>query len=187
MSKRPTSAPKGPPSWCKASAGRPGFTLIELIIYIALTAIVVVVLLRVMLTVMGTREKMETVSTVHQELRFSMDRITQSARNAVSVETGASVFGSSSGSLSLAMGDASVSPTVFSLSGGRIYMRAATGAALPLTSTNMIVDQLQFTNLTASGSSGTVKIQMHAVSAARTVAKESADEMTLETSVSLRQ
>jgi len=172
----------------KKEFSRKGFTLIELIIYIGLTAIVVVSLLRVMLVVVGTREKTETISVVQQELRFAMNRMTTTIHDALDIDVPGSVFDLNNGVLSLTMGDPAADPTIFSLLSNRLHIQEGTSVALPLTSTDMIIDQLRFTNLSAPDTYGTVKIVMHATDAvAGSADKTYTDTMTLETSVSLRQ
>ncbi len=166
---------------------RSGFTLIELTIYIALTAIVVVALLKIMLTVIGSQEKTEMTSHVQQELRMTMDRMTYTARNAVSVNTGSSIFGASGGTLSLAMSGSSINPTVFFLSGSSIYSAEAGTNTGALTSSKILVDELQFTNLTATGASATVKIEVHGTDVVAGGDKTYEDEMGISTSVTLRQ
>lgn len=166
---------------------RRGFTLIELILYIGITAMVVVALTRAMLTILGTRERVESVSSVQQELRFVMDRLTYVARGAVAVETGASLFGTGHSVLALSVRGEPDVPVIFSLSGSAIVMREGTGGVLPLTSRRIIVDELLFEPLTASGGSVVLSIRMHARNAAPELRRDDADEMTLETAVTLRQ
>jgi Tfp pilus assembly protein PilW len=167
---------------------RSGFTLIELIIYIGITAFVVVSVSRVMLTVSGTREKTQVLSSVQQELRIAQDRIAYSIRNALSIDAVNSTFNSNSGALSLNMSGSTMSPTKFSLSGHRIYMREGTSASGALTSTGIIVNRFHVTDLSASNTYGTVKIVMRASDAVTGTGDLTyVDEMVLESSVSLRQ
>ena len=63
--------------------------------------------------------------TVQQEMRFSLDRLSQIAMQATGVNTGSSVFRASGGKLSFAMSDVAVNPTVFFLSGSRMYVSEA--------------------------------------------------------------
>lgn len=167
---------------------RQGFTLIEWILYIGMSAIIVVTLLRVMIAITATREKARTVSTVQQELRFAMDRITATVRNAVDINAVASTFGNDNGVLSLTMNDTSINPTVFSLSANRISIKEGLAAAQSLTASDVLIDRLRFTNLSAVGTNGTVKIAIHGTDAVTGSADPTyTDTFTLETSVSLRQ
>jgi len=168
---------------------RPGFTLIETIVYIGITVMVIVASVHVMLATMGAREKTEIVSAVQQDLRFAMDRIANAILDARDIDTSGSTFGNDSGVLSLTMSgsSAALDPTVFTLSGSRIYIQEGAGVAFPITSPTILVDQLRFTNLSAIDSYGTVKVRIHATDAYAGSDKTYEDKMTLETSVSLRQ
>lgn len=173
--------------FCPAGIRR-GFTLIEMILYIGMSAIIIVALLRVMITISATSEKAQTVSGVQQELRFVMDRVTATARNAVDLNTAGSTFGSDNGILSLTMSGTSITPTIFSLSANRIFIKEGPSAAQPLTSSGVLIHRLHFTNLSAIGTNGTVKIIIHGTDAVAGSADPTyTDTFTLETSVSLRQ
>lgn len=159
-----------------------GFTLVEFILYIAISSIVVVTLTRGVLMLLQTRGKIALSLPVQQELRFATRRITETIRNAVAVNPApASVFGSPNGMLSLAMSGSLRSPTVFSLSGSTIIASEGLTPAIALTSPSIVVQQLQFENFSAPLTPGTVKILIQA--------KDVANQKTfnLETSVSLRQ
>lgn len=166
---------------------RKGFTLIELILYTGITALVVVALTRAMLTILGTRERVESVSSVQQELRFTMDRLTHVVRGASAVETGSSLFGVPEGRLSLTT-RGEERHTLFFLSGGSIVMSEGEGGVpLPLTSRKVSVPELLFQPLTASGGVTVLKVRMHGRDAAPERLDGAADAMILETAVTLRQ
>jgi len=168
---------------------RSGFTLIETIIYTIIVVMIVVVSVRVMLTVMGAREKTKTVSEVQQDLRFSMDRMVNSVIGASAINTGSSVFDNDNGILSLEYSGSSLDPVIYSLSNSGVVVQEGGGSATPVTSSGIYVDQLRFTNLTATGTYGTIKIQIHATDGREGTGgdKTYEDEMSLQTSVSLRQ
>lgn len=166
---------------------RAAFTLIELILYIGLTAMVVVSVMRIMLTVTGTREKTGTLHTVQHELRFVMDTISYTARNAVAVQTGSSVFNSATGTLVLTMSGTGINPTRFFLSGSNVYMQQASASAQALTSSRVLVDRLEFRNRSPANTYGTYRIYIHATDAVQDSDVTYDDDMTLQTTISLRQ
>ncbi|MDD4628778.1 MAG: prepilin-type N-terminal cleavage/methylation domain-containing protein [Candidatus Peribacteraceae bacterium] len=166
---------------------RRGFTLIELIIYIAISAIVVVTLLNVMITVLGVREKTTVRAEVQQNLRYAMDRINATAHDAIGLNTGASTFGSASGVLSFAMTGSTLNPTIFSLSGAQIYIKQGASSAAAITAPGVLVDQFLLTNLSAAGTPATVKVRIHATDAIAGTQAMQTTAMTLETSLTLRQ
>lgn len=166
---------------------RQGFTLIETILYIAISAVVVVSLLNIMVAVLQTRQKAGIGTEVQQNLRYAMDRITLAARSAVGLNTGTSVFGSANGTLSLAMSGSTVNPTVFTLCGTQVCIKEGSSSSAPITGTGVIVDQFQFTNLSAPTFPETVKIVLHGKQPAANTVQTAQSNLTLETSISLRQ
>lgn len=65
-----------------------------------------------------------------------------------------------SSTFSLKMADAAKNPTLFYLSGGALWMQEGTSAAVRLTSSEVTVTVLQFTNVSYASTPGTVRIKM---------------------------
>jgi type II secretory pathway pseudopilin PulG len=123
-----------------------GFTLVEVIIYIAITGMVVSALVGFVFSAASTREKNYSVEEVHANSRFALDRITYFIRLAESVDIGASVFGVDPGVLTLNMPNAVDSPTVISLTqdDGALRVREGTSPVREYILTN---EELRITNL----------------------------------------
>ncbi|MEK7137137.1 MAG: prepilin-type N-terminal cleavage/methylation domain-containing protein [Patescibacteria group bacterium] len=170
----------------KHASVRKGFTMIELILYVALTAIIVVALTRVLLTIIGTRERIESVSVVQQEARFAFNRIITETLRSKAILTGATLFDLQQGSLGLlSSGSGATHTTIFSLSGSTIYVAAGGGDALPLTSSRTNVTELFFHSLSSEHPPRTISIRLHAMDAIEKEGQKM-DEVTFETTVSLR-
>ncbi|MCB9808256.1 hypothetical protein H6770_03275 [Candidatus Peribacteria bacterium] len=148
---------------------RYGFTLLELIVYVGITALVVVSLTNVMITVFETRERTEGVSEVQQTGRFLFDRIRASALAAATFE------GTTSDRLVLNMPEGVLGPIVFSVSEGVVYTRTGEKPAEALTSSLVTVDALIFTVVHDT----VLQIDL-------TISDAKEDSMTLHTSHSLR-
>jgi len=176
---------KGLAESLKYKRQRNGFTLIEIIIYVALASIVLVAVLQSMLLVVGTREQTRGQTDLHYAVRYGLERMRRTAWNAQGVNVAASRFQTNSGVLSLLMSGASLNPTVFSLSGSRVYAREASGTALPLTPPSVRVDQLLFTKLTATGAHATIQILLQATDITKNVPKPA--QVLMRSSVTLRQ
>ncbi len=159
---------------------RHGFTLLEYILYIGLSAAILVAMLRGSLLLIRTRDKLSTLQPIQEELRFTSRILTRTIRNAISINTSTSTFGSDNGVLSVTLSDPTVSPTIFTLQNGFILMQEGGGSPLALTSSKIIVEQMKFTNLTA-GTTGTVKFNLRA----RPIL--AGEKLSLESSSSLRQ
>lgn len=135
-----------------------GYTLIELLIYIAIVAALIAAVSSVVFTLLNGKAKLLTVGETNQNSRAAMDRMTLAVRNADAITAPAA--GATGTALVLQMPDASVNPTQFSLVNGAIQMREGASAASALTADEVTVRGLVFRNLTATGAPGTIRIEM---------------------------
>lgn len=138
-----------------------------------------------MMQMMEVQQRKQASSTVQQSLRIALDRIVDASLNATTINVGASNFGSAQGSLSLAMSDSALNPTVFALSQGRITIQAGAGVAQPVTAPSVQVDLLRFTNLTPSQKTPVIRVEIHATQSG-SLAVGTDQAMTIDTSFSLR-
>lgn len=159
----------------------PAFTLIELILYVALSVVVITAMLHFMVTLNNTRGEEGSRIELQQQLRFAAERMTAAARHAQQIDAASSVFGSASGVLALTM-SGSTNPTIFSLSGGSVYARESVNAGR-LTTKDVIIEELRFQNLSASGTFGTVQFTLRG----RIVDPRYTDTWELRSATSLRQ
>lgn len=148
---------------------RSGFTLLEMIIYIGITAVVVVSLMNIMITVFETRERTENVSEVQQSARLVMDRITNTLTYATDVEI------SSDGDL-ITTKAGEQSPVVFSVRNRMLFVQRGSQAAKQLTPDTIQVTNLQFRSIDA-----------HAVDIYLTISNGTDDSITLVSTITLRQ
>ncbi len=140
-----------------------GFTLLEFIIYFGLIAIVVGAITAFSVDVLKTRSKTAVIAEVEQNMRFGMQRILRTVRQATKLNVGASTFGSDAGVLSVDMAAASNTPTVFDLSGGVLRIKEGSGAATPLTSPLVTVTKLRFAKDNLGGNNNAVTTEMTVV------------------------
>jgi type II secretory pathway pseudopilin PulG len=131
---------------------RRAFTLIEIIIYLAIVGMVALTLVTYSITVSTSRGKAAVVSEVQANARLALDMMRQKIRTASAINTGAgtSVFNSHPGVLSLAMPNALENPTIFDIdtTSGRLRMKIGANPAEFLTSDEVSVTNLRFINLT---------------------------------------
>jgi len=137
-----------------------GFTLIEFILYIGIVGIVLLVVGAIGLNVLFGKAKLTAIEEVSQISRFTMEKIADGVRNAQAINSPAQ--GASASALSLQMASSSKNPTVFDLSSGVVRITEDTGSAVDLTSSEVVVTNLQFSNISYPGTPGTVRIQMTA-------------------------
>lgn len=133
-----------------------GFTLIELLLYISLTGIVLLGVTFFLLSMLELRERNQTIAEVEQQGAFLLHVMTQAIRNAEDVTTPSESENDST--LSLSMSDSALDPTVFSFSGGVVYLEEGGGQAIPLTNNRVIVSDLLFQNRSRSGTGGLINI-----------------------------
>jgi Tfp pilus assembly protein PilW len=133
-----------------------GFTLLEFILYFALISIVISSITVFALDVVRTRTKTAVIAEVEQNLRFGMQRILRTVRQATELNVGASTLNSDNGVLSVDMASASSTPTVFDLSGGVLRMKEGSGPAVPLTTPAVEVTKLRFTKDNLGGNNNAV-------------------------------
>jgi prepilin-type N-terminal cleavage/methylation domain-containing protein len=136
---------------------RQGFTLLELLLAIGLVALLLSALVALFHVVLGARAKNQAISEVEQQGAFAAALIAQTLRNAESVTSPA--LGASAASLTLDVTDASDDPTVIDLSDGALRVTEGAAAAVSLTSYRVIASDLEFRNLSASGTPGTVRLR----------------------------
>ncbi|MCA9388200.1 prepilin-type N-terminal cleavage/methylation domain-containing protein [Candidatus Berkelbacteria bacterium] len=135
-----------------------GFTLIEMILYVGIAAVILLGVSIFSLQMLQSREKQRTIAEVEQAGLATMEAITQTIRNAEAITVPAQ--GSSSASLTLDVVAASDDPTVFDLSGGVIRSKKGASAQVDLTSGSIITASgLTFKNLSRNNTEGTVRVE----------------------------
>lgn len=135
-----------------------GFTLIEFIFYICLVAVILTVIGAIGLNVLFGKAKLMSIEEVSQNARIVLERVAERIRNADAVNS--PVRGSSASSLSLRMADSAKDPTVFDLSDGFLQIQEGFGLVTALTSDEVVITDLQFSNISYMNTPGTVRIQM---------------------------
>lgn len=127
-----------------------GFTLVEMLLYVSICSIFLFSVSLLMGSLASSRVKNQVVNEVNQQGFQVMHLMTQTIRNARSIEYPAR--GASSSTLQLTTGDPILNPTFFFASSSVLYSRE--GGALPLSLTNkkVLVNNLIFENISASTS-----------------------------------
>jgi len=134
-----------------------GSSLIELIIYIGVMGMVLTAFINFGLSVSDSRAKTLVVHEVDSNARFALDVMARTIRSADDVVS--PTEGNVDTTLDLDMPN-TVDNSVFSVSGGVLSLTVGAGAAQTLTSSNVEVTSLQFTNVTEVGGKENVLIQL---------------------------
>lgn len=108
-----------------------GFTLIETLLYLSLTAIMVVAVSSFFLIVQRDKVKNQAISTVNNQGAFIIEKINRAIRESTGVTTPAA--GTPGPILELSMSDPTKDPTTFSVGNGILNMTEGSSDAEPLT------------------------------------------------------
>lgn len=127
-----------------------GFTLVEMILYVAVCSILMVTISVFLSFLLDARIRSQAITEVNQQGFQVLSLITQTIRNGRSIEVPS--ISTSSTTLTLTTGDALLNPTVFTLNGGTLQVIEGSKSALPLTNSRVTVSNLIFENVSSVAS-----------------------------------
>jgi Tfp pilus assembly protein PilW len=127
----------------------PGFSLVEMVIYVGLLALILVALLSSVQLMMHSWYDVHNHQLLAQSGQLALERMEREIRNATSTDASSS-FGVNPGSITLNTTDASstATTTTFSVSGGMLMLTPGVGSAVPLLETGVGVQNLTFYKIT---------------------------------------
>ena len=137
-----------------------GFTIIELIIYIAIFGMIVVGLISFALSVTTARAKTYASTEVEANGRIALAIVRGKVRAATAVTASGSVFNADPGVLRLQMPDGSVTIIDLDANDGRLRIKEGNAAPLYITSRDVKVTNLIFENLSQAGEREEVNIYL---------------------------
>ncbi len=159
----------------KKSNNKKGYTLIELIIVIGIFSLLIASITGFFVVTIRGKAKSQARIEAQEQARIVVDRIAYEIRRAKSVNALSKVninLASSSGStfiLDVPATASSRNPTTFSVVNGILYMKYGTDTAIPLTSKDISITSLVFSNLTsANNRSKNVLVSMNVFKASPT-------------------
>jgi len=161
-----------------------GFTLVEILLYTSVAAVVLTSASVFLFVVLQTRVKHQVISEVEQQGVQVMQVITQTARNATVLTAPAA--GASAASLTLQVPNGTLSPTIFTLSSGAIRITEGAAPAEVLTNTRVVASNLRFTNLSHPGTPGSFRVEFTLAAASNSSRSEYTYAQTFTTAASLR-
>jgi len=137
-----------------------GFTLVELIVYSGIVAVGFVAIIYFLLNIVNISVKAKSTLEVQYNARFATERISHEIRGATGINVAQSVFGSNPGVLSLEMADPLKNPTIFDVSENRLRIKQGSNPVYELTSDEVKVANLIFTNLSQTKTPENIKINL---------------------------
>ncbi len=137
-----------------------GYSLIELVVYIALFVVISIVIVQSLVFVMKTYANARSFRALQQNGELVMERITREVRQSSSVTTASSVFGVNPGTLVVSGTDSggSVYTDTFSVVSGAIQL-SKTGTVSTLSTNEVTVSGLTFWNITTTNSNA-IKVKL---------------------------
>jgi len=126
-----------------------GFSLIEVLIYVGLVAVLTISIIGTLITLAEVYGTLAGVKRLNTSGASALDRIIRTVRDAESVDIGVSQFSSSPGSLTLNMSEGSVS---FLVENGVLEVEEDGASAGRLTQEGVSVSGLTFTRVASSRS-----------------------------------
>ncbi len=136
---------------------RSGFTFIEILLYVVIVSVIFGAIVAFIDVALRSRVRHEVVGEVERGGNAAMSVIAQAIRNARSVTSPAA--SSTATSLTIVMPDANISPTVFDLFDGAIRMSMRGLSTTTITSSRLTASSISFTNLSRTGTPGSIRFQ----------------------------
>lgn len=140
----------------KIIKNKKGFSLLETIIYIAIFSMIITTIVSFGTNMTTSRLNNQNILEVNDQGRNVMKTITQTLRNGSQINS--PTTSNTSSSLSLVTSLPATSPTVFSESGGVLYVTEGTGSQIALTNNKVIVSNLLFSNFSRPNTPNIIKI-----------------------------
>ena len=134
-----------------------GFTLIETLLYIMIFSIVVFLIFQIYALVLESRGRQRTTVEVNEEGSRIIQMITQNVRNATSINSPTPA--NNLDVLSIYTYTTANNPTLYYLVGNDLVIKEGSATTVILNSNRVKITSLKFTNLSKSGTKGTVKIE----------------------------
>ncbi len=137
---------------------RDGFTLVELLLYIAIVAGLLLAVATVTINMLRGSARLEAIQTISQNARLGLARIELAVGNATTVTT--PTFGTTSTMLVLQTGVTSTNPTMIGVSNGVLEMKEGTTASTTIMMGSVRVSNILFRNLSASSTLASIRIEL---------------------------
>lgn len=135
---------------------RKGYTLVELLIFLAISAVALVSFVGILVVVVQLQVRQSSTGSVQQESAALLQQMQYYVQNSSLVNIPIDAAGTST--LSLRMASSSADPTIISLSNGTVYLQQGSATATPLTSSRVTISNLSFVRHANPPSKDTVSI-----------------------------
>jgi len=152
----------------KPAQKKTGFTLVEMIIYVTIFAVILTIIIQVFWQVNITGNRVQASAELQENVSQVINIAVRTVREGESLNTGASIFGSNPGVLVIDDTDTMLIDTyakMISIAGQNISIRKLQltrgfNAPVDITSDHVNVTNFKLTNMTPAGHPGVVQIEL---------------------------
>lgn len=144
----------------KAKSNTRGHTLIELLLYISLSATILMAVSTFFGVVVNVRAKHQNVTEVNDQGLAAMSYMTRVIRNSKSINSPAT--GSTASTISINTASAVTSPTIFNVNNGTLQVKEGQSSYVAITNNRIKINNLQFTNVSAANTPGSIRVTFSA-------------------------
>ncbi len=134
-----------------------GYTLMELLIYIAIFAVASGIFTAILLSITRAHQRLTAGSEVTTQLRFVQDTIQRLVRQSSLIENKP---GETSAELILRMRNSAIDPTIISADNNAVYLKQGTADKTSLTTTRVKVDNFEVTKYENPGGKAIVELNI---------------------------
>ncbi len=134
-----------------------GFTLIEFLLYMALSVIMVLLIGAIGIGVLKSNLKAQAQGEIRYDGEFLLEKIREAIRTAEAVDVPS--FGTASSSITLIMEDESKNPTKIELREGGVYLQEGSGDSYLIAGEDTLVTDLTFINMSYPEGGDTVRVE----------------------------
>ena len=134
---------------------RKGYTLIELLVFLAIATVVVIAFIGILVVVVRLQARQSSAGSVQQESTALLQQLQYYVQNSSLINV---PINTPTSTLSLRMSSSSLDPTAITLASGTVYLKLGNATATALTSSRVTVSNLLFVRHTNPPSHDTVSI-----------------------------
>lgn len=147
------------PSITRKSLNRSGFTLIEFMLYLAITVTMIGLIGDMGIIVFESRTKAYVLEETNYSVAYSFTELRRAVERAQSINVPG--VSSTSTTLSLEMSDANKNPTIFDIVNGRIRMKEGDDAVVYLSTPGAFVESITFSNSSYPNTPESIQVFMN--------------------------
>ncbi len=171
----------------KYQPSKSGFTLVELLLYFTILAVVITIISSFAFEINSGRMKVAHNLEIQENGRFVLQRLSQEIKEAKSIDLTKSTLNTNPGKLALTKYNAADTPTIFEIRNNALTIMQGTKGPYALTSNEVIIDNLTFQSLDILKSPENIKITLTLKHLNPSARPDWDAQMTWEETVAIRQ